>query len=102
MGVNVTSGTRPDGSAYANIFSQSGRAVVINDLPLVELLSTNGVIQTLGVYGRVGSNYQVQTSTTMRSGGSWSPVLSYAQTNLAQTVAVSPATPVNFYRLQQQ
>jgi hypothetical protein len=71
-------------------------------VPLLEsLLATNGT-RTLAVYGRVGTNYQVQYRTNLNPGGAWSGLLTYGHTNVAQSINVSSNGPLVLYRLQQQ
>jgi hypothetical protein len=99
---SLLSAQTPSSRVFVNCTATSGRVVVVKDQPLLEaLLATNGS-RTLGLYGRVGTNYQLQYKSSLASGSSWSPVLTYMHTNVAQTFSVSSASPVIMYRLQQQ
>jgi len=100
--VQALSAVTPSGRFFTNCTAVAGRVAVVKDVPLLEsLLATNGT-RTLGVYGRVGTNYQVQYKTSLAAGSTWSGLLTYQHTNVAQTISVSSNNPVILYRLQQQ
>jgi hypothetical protein len=96
------SGNSPAGAPYVNPSASGGRVVVVKDVPLLEsLVGTNGT-RTLALYGRVGTNYQVESSTSFSSKGSWTALTTYPQTNVTVTIPVGTANPVVFYRLLQK
>jgi hypothetical protein len=96
------SGNSPGGSPYVNPSASGGRVVVVKNVPLLESFSSTNGTRTLALYGQVGTNYQVQYSTSFGSTGSWSPLTTYSQTNVALTMPVSTANAMVFYRLLQK
>jgi hypothetical protein len=94
-------GSKPNGTAYVNPIVQAGRVVVVADNPLLEALpSAPG--RTMAVYGKTGANYQLQSNPSAVSPGAWRPVFTFTQTNIAQTLSVTPDSPPIFYRLLQR
>jgi hypothetical protein len=98
--VQNTAGTKPTGSVYVNAASQWGQVVVVKDLPLLQS-TVSGSSRTLQLYGKVGTTYQLQSSTNLLQPSAWTTVLSYTQTNVAQSLSADQSTPVIFYRLKQ-
>ncbi|HWX21960.1 MAG TPA: fibronectin type III domain-containing protein [Candidatus Binatia bacterium] len=100
--VRTLSAVRPTGVPFTNCTAGCGRVVVVKDLPLLESLQATNGARSLAVYGRVGTNYQVQYKTSLTAGGSWSPLLTYGHTNVAQTLSIGSSSPLILYRLLQQ
>jgi hypothetical protein len=101
VGVDNISANKPAGMLYSNEDGQAAQVVVVNDLPLL-LATSIGSTRTLQLYGRVGTSYQLQSSTNLLSPNSWwSPVTSYAQTNILQSLIIDGSSPFIFYRLKQ-
>ena len=48
-----------------------------------------------------GGTYQVQYETSLMQPVNWTPLMTYQQTNVTQTVSLDSAEPVVFYRLRQ-
>ena len=64
------------------------------------LLSTN-LVRELVLYGRIGTNYQLQYNTHLGS-LDWQPWVNFTQTNAAVTVGVNSTNSLIFYRLLQR
>jgi hypothetical protein len=64
---------------------------------------TNSTV-TLTLFGNPGSNYVIQSSTTL-SGNDWQPAMSMTQTNVTCQINVGAGganAPVRFFRAYQQ
>ena len=97
--VHDISATKPDSSAYVNYVPTAGQVVVVNSKPLLEADSTTETNRTLTAYGAVGTSYQLQYSATPLVPTDWAVLMTYTQTNTAQTLSVDPRNPLVFYRL---
>ncbi|HWW01934.1 MAG TPA: fibronectin type III domain-containing protein [Candidatus Acidoferrum sp.] len=100
--VAITAANKPDGTGYANYFPQAGRVAVVSDVPLLQISQSQGSNLTLILFGKVGARYQLQCATNLLGQVSWSPLNTYNQTTVAQTVSVNATSPVLMYRLQQR
>jgi hypothetical protein len=99
--VRNISGAKPDGSLYVYTMPSPGQVTVVNSKPLLAPAITTDTTRTLTAFGNVGTTYQLQSSSNPSS-VLWSPVMTYTQTNIAQTLTVDPANPFVLYRLQAQ
>jgi hypothetical protein len=100
--VRVLSATKSTGAAYTYYAPAPGQVAVVNDLPLLQAASTTYPNLAITVYGRVGTTYQLQSSTNFSGTSFWTPVANYKQTTTAQVVNVSATAPVIFYRILQR
>jgi hypothetical protein len=100
--VRILSASKPTGTSYTYYAPSPGQIVVVNDLPLLQLASTTYPNLAVTVYGRVGTTYQLQSSTNFSGTSAWTAVKTYKQRNTAQVVNVNATAPVIFYRILQQ
>jgi hypothetical protein len=54
----------------------------------------------MSLYANSG-NYELQYATSLVQPVNWTPLTTYQQTNVAQTISLDSSNPVVFYRLQQ-
>ena len=99
LAISSMAASAANGEPYVNYFQGGGEVVVVGDAPLLRGAHPSGLSQSLTLYGKVGLNYELQCNTNGFSAAAWQPVLSYLQTNVAQTVVVTSPSPVVFYRL---
>ncbi len=92
---------KPDGSTYVNYVPAAGQVAVVNSKPLLAPATTSDTTRTLTAFGNVGTSYQLQYATNPVT-GPWSVLLTYTQTNTAQTLWVDPSNPLIFYRVIEQ
>jgi hypothetical protein len=104
VGVPVSSvaAAKPDGSAYVYYVPGAGQVAVVSTRPLLAPGVNDGTTRTLTAFGNVGASYQLQCATNGTGSPQWYPVLTYTQTNAAQTLMVSPNNAYVLYRLQGQ
>jgi hypothetical protein len=93
-------GSTADGANYANVVTQAGEVVVVGAAPLLRPQACASHGRKLSLFANPG-NYQLQYTTSLAAPVIWTPLMTYQQTNVAQTVALDSANPVVFYRLQQ-
>ena len=96
----AASGKTSKGAAYSNVLMPSGQVVVVGSSPLVQLQKQANGGRAIGVYANKGT-YQLQYTTSLAKPVTWKNLISYAQTNLAQTIALGSTNPVIYYRLHQ-
>ena len=94
-------GIKPGGIIYSNNVNGGGRVVVVQELPLLEGLILTNHSRQLSIYGRPGTNYELQTANAMTQPVTWSPVTSLTQTNVLSPITVSVTNSLIFYRLKQ-
>ena len=94
------SGATADGTAYANVSAQAGEVVVVGDQPLLRPQANAAAGRTLTLYANPG-NYQLLYTTSLTAPVIWTPLMTYQQTNAAQSVSLDPTIPAVFYQLQQ-
>ena len=95
--VAISSSLKPNGLTYSNNVSQAGEVALVADVPLTRALNTG----TLNLYGKVGTQYQLQYCTNFIPNGTWYPLMTYTHTNVLQQASVgSPSSPI-VYRLKQ-
>jgi hypothetical protein len=102
LAISSVAAAAANGGLYSNYFPGSGEVVVVGNAPLLRGAQPSGLSQNLTLYGTVGRNYELQCNTNGFSAEAWQPVLSYLQTNVAQTAVVTSPSPVVFYRLLAQ
>jgi hypothetical protein len=100
LAITNLAGLKPNGNAFVNPVYLPGEVAVVNVEPL--LRATPGAGKVLTIYGRTGTNYQLQASANVFGPPAWSPVTTFTQTNLVQTMTVNPGGSIGFYRLLQQ
>jgi hypothetical protein len=100
-GIPVThaSGISADGVNYGNVLAQSGEIVVVGNDPMLRP-KHSGNARTLSLYANPG-NYQLFYATSLAAPVAWKPLMSYQQTNIAQSVSLDASAPVVFYKLEQ-
>ena len=102
MRTTILGGTRPANSPFLGLYQGLGEVVVVKDQPLLRsLVATNGA-RTLNLFGKVGTSYQVQSTTNMTTTPVWQPLTTYTHNSVAQSLPVNNSAPVIFYRLKQQ
>jgi hypothetical protein len=100
--VNVLSGTKPNGTIYANTVGTAGTVAVVGDVPLLQPAVINGSSISLYLLGKVGTSYQLLSSTGPPGSASWVPMFTYTQTNVAQPFSLLATNPMMIYRLLQK
>jgi hypothetical protein len=98
--VTIPTAVKPNALNYSNYFAGSGQVALVSDVPLLQPINTGG--RSLNLFGKVGSRYQLQSTTSYGPNATWSPVLTYTQTNVAQSAVLGGSSPVIVYRLVQQ
>ena len=98
--VAAAAGDTADGATYANVLAQPGEVVVVGADPLLRPLAEASHGRTLSLYANPGT-YQLLYTTSLAAPVTWTPLMTYQQTNVAQTVSLDASEPVIFYRLQQ-
>ena len=93
-------GNKADSSAYANVTALAGEVVVVGSHPLLRPQADAGHGRTLTLFANTGA-YQLQYATSLTSPINWTPLTTYQQTNVQQSVSLDSTNPVIFYRLQQ-
>jgi hypothetical protein len=74
---------------------------VVQDTPLLSA-SIAANQRNLQIFGKLGTNYQVQFRTNLTVLSGWQPLLDYAQTNGVINLGVESTNPAIFYRLLQK
>ena len=97
---SAAAGATADGTAYANVSAAAGEVVVVGSQPLLRPQANAGTGRTLTLYANPG-NYQLLYTTSLSAPVTWLPLMSYQQTNAAQSVSLDPTLPAVFYQLQQ-
>jgi hypothetical protein len=104
--VNLTANNlkayKPTSLPYVNTAPSAGQVAVVNNLAMLQATSASGVTRSLSILGKVGNTYQVQYCTNFGPGSVWSPLVTYAQTNVIQNFPVDPTISAAFYRVQQR
>jgi hypothetical protein len=95
-------GIKPDGSPYSYYTSQAGLVVVVQDQPLLQATVSSNLLRNLILYGKLGTNYQLQFTANLAFPSIWEPLLDYTQTNGVIKLGLDSTNPVIFYRLLQQ
>lgn len=96
----LATGATADGLTYANVAVQAGEVAVVGAQPMLQPSANVNLGRTLSLFANPGS-YQLQYATSLAPPVTWTPLMTYQQTNLIQTVPVTSDQPVVFYRLQQ-
>jgi hypothetical protein len=94
------SGNTSEGAAYANVTASPGEVVVVGSNPLLRPQAGASPGRNLTLYANPGT-YELLYATSIAQPVNWQPLMTYQQTNVAQTVALDSSSPVIFYRLQQ-
>jgi hypothetical protein len=102
--INAISGVASNGSLFGNGSGQPGLVVVLGAAPLLQASRGNNSLSLLTLYGNLGSNYVVQSTTNLAQPGSWQPAYVLTMTNLTQTFTLGGGTnspPAQFFRAYQ-
>jgi len=94
------SGNTADGDTYANVLVEPGQVVVVGTQPILSPQSDPVLGRTLSLFANPGT-YELQYATAFTTPMNWTTLMTYQQTNVAQTISLDSANPVVFYRLQQ-
>jgi hypothetical protein len=93
--------TRMGSGPEPTVILNDGRVVILGNRPLLEARLDSGQRQ-LVLYGRVGSNYTVQSRLNMAPGSAWANRSTITMTNSVRVVPAPSATaPIIFYQLRQ-
>jgi len=99
--IETLTATRMAPGPEPTVLLSEGRVVVLGLRPLLEARLTGGVRQ-LAIYGRLGSNYTVQSRFGFGTGTTWANRSTLTMTNTFRTLAApSPTVPLIFYQLRQ-
>ena len=99
LAISHVAAATASGDLYQNYIPRNGEVVVVDDAPLLRGAQSSGLSRSLTLFGKVGLNHELQYNTNGFSAAAWYPVMSYLQTNVAQTVDVTSSSPMIFYRL---
>ncbi|HEY5910375.1 MAG TPA: hypothetical protein VJA21_07200 [Verrucomicrobiae bacterium] len=99
--VTNVSGRKPTGATYAYCTSQKARLAVVKDQPLLEWGGT-GSAGSILTYGKIGTNYTLQSSSNLLLPAAWSTAITYKQTNVLQSLRVDTTQPLRLFRLKQE
>ncbi len=92
-------GVNADGTPNANFAVEAGRLVIVGNEPLLEASLGPGGARALTLYGKPWVSYQIQSSKTLGSGGSWSNQMRVPMTSLVATVyGLDTNQAIVFYR----
>jgi len=97
-------GTETDGTLAGASTGIPGMVTVVAAEPLLQAAASTNSTVMLTLYGNPGSNYVIQSSTTLNSNG-WQAELSTAQSNIMFQVLVPTGgtnAPARFFRAYQQ
>jgi len=100
ISATAASGNSTDGGAYANVLADAGEVVVVGSIPLLRPQTDASHGRTLALFALPG-NYNLLYTTSFVPPVIWTPLMTYQQTNVAQTVSLDASAPAIFYRLQQ-
>ena len=78
----------------------SGEVVLVGADPLLRPQADASHGRVLSLFAPVGT-YELQYATSLVPPAVWTPLMTYQQTNVVQTVSLDSAQPVIFYRLRQ-
>jgi hypothetical protein len=95
-------GIKPNTAPYSYYASHPGSVVVVQDQPLLQPTISSNLMRNLILYGKLGTNYQLQFTTNLGLPSDWQPLLDYTQTNGVINLGLDSTNPVIFYRLLQQ
>ena len=82
-----------------------GRAVVVGARPLLEARTKPGNQREITLYGRRGTTYVLEYTTSLTNGVAWRPrgtIPGSSMTNLTQTLLLGLPAPPVYYRARQQ
>lgn len=94
------SGSTVSGANYANVIAPSAEVAVVGATSMLRPQVNGTTGRALTLYANPGT-YQLLYTTSLAKPITWTPLMTYAQTNAAQTVSLDPTIPVIYYRLQQ-
>jgi hypothetical protein len=95
--VGSISAAKPSGAAYTNFVTYAGTVIMVQDIPVLTAAIGPGAQRSLTLYGLVGVNYQLQSTTNLLA--AWTPLLNYTQTNEVITINMATTNDCIFYRL---
>jgi hypothetical protein len=95
-------GIKPNAVPYSYYASQPGSVALVEDQPLLQTTISSNLMRNLILYGKLGTNYQLQFTTNLGLPSDWQPLLDYTQTNGVINLGLDSSNPVIFYRLLQQ
>jgi RHS repeat-associated protein len=95
-------GLKPNAAPYSYYASQAGSVALVEDKPLLQPIISSNLMRNLILYGKLGTNYQLQFTTNLGLPSDWQALLDYTQTNGVINLGLDSSNPVIFYRLLQQ
>ncbi len=102
LNARASSSVMDDPSLVPAVLGNDGRVVVIGDQALLEGTVNSRGQRQLAIYGRVGSNYTLQSRFGSGPGTTWATRNTFPLTNVVQTITPPNATsPLIFFRLRQ-
>jgi hypothetical protein len=93
---------KPGGLQYINAFPTAGQVAIVNNEAMLQAGASPVAPRNLTILGKTGVNYQLQYCTNFSPHAVWYPLITYSQTNVAQTISVDPSLPQAYYRVQQK
>jgi hypothetical protein len=102
LSIGSLTAAKPSSSLYVNAIPTAGQVAIVNGLAMLQANATSSSGRNLTVLAKVGNSYQLQYCTNFGPSAVWYPLLTYAQTNISQSVAVDPTLGQVFYRIQQK
>ncbi|MCO5053866.1 MAG: Ig-like domain-containing protein [Verrucomicrobiae bacterium] len=99
--VTNLAGYKPGDHLYTNHVNGVGRAVVVQRHPLLEGWVTPDQTRQLAVYGRPGTNYQLQVTDSLMPPVIWEALLGFQQTNVLVPLSLPATNTPIFYQLKE-
>jgi hypothetical protein len=90
--VNNIVPTAADNSAIPTILNQSGRLVLVDAQPLLEMKLTTNLTPTLTMYGSPGASFQVVTTSSMTPPVVWTPLTNVTMVTVIQPINLPAST----------
>ncbi len=103
LAATSVSATQTNGATMPRLLVNNGRAVVIEDESLLEILPETTNQHTLVLYGKMGTNYAVSTAVNLAEPINWMPAWQVTLTNLFYKFdGLTNAAGARFYRANEQ
>ncbi len=101
LNISSLSYARVAAGAEPTLILNEGRVVIVNTRPLIESRMA-GAQRQLVVYGKLGSNYFLQSRTNFSAGIGWQTRNTVTMTNMTRVItAPNQTTPIIFFQLRQ-
>ena len=100
--ITSITGSKPTGASYNYYLTHPGSVWDVQAQPLLQANISSNLARNLILYGKYGTNYQLQFTTNLVFPPTWESLLDYTQTNSIINMGLGSTNPLIFYRLLQQ